>query len=416
MDAAQRLHARYKHPSYRQEYAAWKAKLDAAGGIEKMGLDQRLLPDPAAVRIRAYATQSTHKTLTSLRQGSMIHVHDQDFEHGVRSVFNEAYMTHTSTSPNYQILASLDMGRRQVELEGYELVLKSIELAMTLRERVRSDALLQKYFRVLGPGDMIPSALRPSGIEAYFDPARGWSRMEDAWTRDEFVLDPTRITLDIGRTGLDGDTFKALLIDRFDIQINKTSRNSVLFMVHIGMTRGTVSNLVKVLTTIARDLDDRQAHQSDAERVRFDRKVRSLTVELPPLPNFSRFHPAFQPAPDTTTPEGDMRDAFFLAYDDAACGHVPLDRALFEAVKQGREVVSASFVTPYPPGFPVLMPGQVMTADILNYLLELDVKEIHGYEPAYGLRIFKPAALAALVEESAEFRRAAASDREGVQA
>jgi arginine decarboxylase len=49
----------------------------------------------------------------------MIHVRDQEFDQKVSDAFEEAYMTHTSTSPNYPILASLDMGRRQVELEGY---------------------------------------------------------------------------------------------------------------------------------------------------------------------------------------------------------------------------------------------------------------------------------------------------------
>src|SRR6185369_5024086 len=100
-------------------------------------LERRLVPDPAKARVRVYATQSTHKTLTSLRQGSMIHVYDQDFDRLAHDAFHEAYMTHTSTSPNYQILASLDVGRRQVELEGYELVKKSVELAMMLRARIR---------------------------------------------------------------------------------------------------------------------------------------------------------------------------------------------------------------------------------------------------------------------------------------
>ncbi|MCB1964549.1 MAG: hypothetical protein KDI64_00455, partial [Candidatus Accumulibacter sp.] len=66
-------------------------------------LNSRLMPDPDKVRVRAYACQSTHKTLTALRQGSMIHVHDQDFKDEVEQAFHEAYMTHTSTSPNYQI-------------------------------------------------------------------------------------------------------------------------------------------------------------------------------------------------------------------------------------------------------------------------------------------------------------------------
>jgi arginine decarboxylase len=56
-------------------------------------------------------------------------------------------------------------------------------------------------------------------------------------------------------------------------------------------------------------------------------------------------------------------------------------------------VVCARFVTPYPPGFPVLVPGQVITSEILDYLLALDVTEIHGYEPEFGLRVFRKAAL-----------------------
>jgi arginine decarboxylase len=59
----------------------------------------------------------------------------------------------------------------------------------------------------------------------------------------------------------------------------------------------------------------------------------------------------------------------------------------------GRTVVSATFVTPYPPGFPILVPGQVVTDDILLYMKALDVKEIHGYEAEYGLLVFRPEAL-----------------------
>ncbi|MFP3802218.1 ornithine decarboxylase, partial [Paraburkholderia sp. SIMBA_027] len=105
--------------------------------------------------IRVYATQSTHKTLTSLRQGSMIHVFDQDFASSNSESFREAYMTHTSTSPNYQILASLDIGRRQVELEGYGLVQKQSDLAVSVAQAVARHPLLRKYFRVLSSRDLI---------------------------------------------------------------------------------------------------------------------------------------------------------------------------------------------------------------------------------------------------------------------
>jgi arginine decarboxylase len=395
MESANRLRRRYRSSDYQEAYARWKQQFDALDPEDDATwLDRPLLPDPELVRVRAYATHSTHKTLTALRQGSMIHVNDDDFEHGVRSAFHDAYMTHTSTSPNYQILASLDVGRRQVELEGYDLVQRSIQHAVTLRERVRSDPLLQKYFRVLGPGDMIPAEFRPSGLEQFFHPTGGWANLEDAWGRDEFVLDPTRVTLDVGRTGMDGDTFKKLLMERFDIQINKTSRNTVLFLIHIGTTRGTVAHLVKILCTIAEELDERGRYDSPMEERLNAERVAGLVERYPPLPNFSRFHPAFLAEPDQATREGDMRSAFFLAYDDTACTYVPLNRELTAAVAAGRELVSASFVTPYPPGFPILVPGQVVTTEILEYMEALDVKEIHGYAPDWGLRVFTDEALA----------------------
>jgi arginine decarboxylase len=90
-----------------------------------------------------------------------------------------------------------------------------------------------------------------------------------------------------------------------------------------------------------------------------------------------------------------MRAAFYLAYEDSACEYAKLDGELARDVAAGRIVVCARFVTPYPPGFPVLVPGQVITTDILEYLFALDVTEIHGYEPDFGLRVFTEAALAA---------------------
>jgi arginine/lysine/ornithine decarboxylase len=50
-------------------------------------------------------------------------------------------------------------------------------------------------------------------------------------------------------------------------------------------------------------------------------------------------------------------------------------------------------VIPYPPGFPILVPGQLVTAEILDYMRKLDVREVHGYRPELGLRVFKKGAL-----------------------
>ncbi len=394
MAATARIRKSFASPKYRARHAEWsekRATLDLDD--EASWIDCELLPDPDRARLRVYVTQSTHKTLTSLRQGSMIHVFDQDFEQEAHEAFHEAYMTHTSTSPNYQILASLDVGRRQLELEGYELVRQCVGLAMVIRRQIVDHPLLSKYFRVLRAVDMIPPEFRPSGLERFYDRESGFTRMEEHWGIDEFALDPLRVTLNIGATGMDGDTFRKLLSERYDIQVNKTTRNTVLFMVNIGSTSGSATYLLDVLMRVAQEIEDGADELSDFDRQTRANRVRALTTTLPPLPHFSRFHPAFVDDATGATPEGDMRGAFFLAYDRAQCEHLRMDGPLLEAIRSGRDVVSASFVTPYPPGFPVLVPGQVVTEDILAYMQALDVKEIHGYDADHGLRIFTAEAL-----------------------
>jgi arginine decarboxylase len=344
-------------------------------------------------------THSTHKTLTALRQGSMIHVYDQDFKQKVEEPFHEAYMTHTSTSPNYQILASLDIGRRQMELEGYELVQKQVDHAMALRERIATHPLLRKYFRFLTTGDLIPKEYRPSGIEAYFDSEKRWANMEKCWQTDEFVVDPTRLTLLIGATGVDGDTFKHdYLMKKYGIQINKTSRNTVLFITNIGTTRSSVAYLIEVLVKIAQELDERTEDMSSAELRLHRIKVESLTERLPALPDFSHFHRAFRSDGEAGTPEGDMRKAYFLSYDDARCTYVTLAELKMQLAAR-REVVSSMFVIPYPPGFPILVPGQVVSKEILAFIEALDTREVHGYRPGLGFRVFTDEALAAVETE-----------------
>ena len=406
MHMASLLRQRYRGDDYRARYEAYKeerATLDLED--DAAWLDAPLMPDPDKVRIRVYATQSTHKTLTALRQGSMIHVYDQDFRSKVEEAFHEAYMTHTSTSPNYQILASLDVGRRQVELEGFELVQKQVEMAMVLRQTIATHPLLSKYFRVLRVGDLIPPEFRQSGIKSYYDKEHGWNDIWEAWANDEFTLDATRLTLYVGATGLDGDTFKnEVLMDRYGIQINKTSRNSVLFMTNIGTTRSSTAYLIEVLVNIARELDERLEDASPVERKLHERRVRSLTEELPPLPDFSRFHPAFRQDGAESTPEGDIRSAYFMSYDEEKCEYLGLDDGgIDEAMATGRELVSAGFIIPYPPGFPILVPGQVVSREILAFMRALDVKEIHGYRPELGLRV--------LTEEALEARLGKAKDR-----
>ncbi|MBJ7337888.1 aminotransferase class I/II-fold pyridoxal phosphate-dependent enzyme [Mycolicibacterium sp.] len=392
MATARKLREKLLSDEYRADYEAELTAQSAHPPTDEDLLNRRLRPDPAKARVRVYATQSTHKTLTSLRQGSMIHVFDQDFDQKVSEAFHEAYMAHTSTSPNYQILASLDLGRRQVALEGVELVQRQIENAMQLRDAIDNHPLLSRYMVCLRTSDLIPDDYRPSGIE---QPLRsGLRNMMAAWDADEFVLDPSRITLSIGRTGYDGDTFKRdQLMDRHGVQINKTSRNTVLFMTNIGTTRSSVAFLVEVLVKIAGELDERVSEMGLGERGRFEQTVRRLTTTSASMPNFSGFHEVFRDfAGAEPTPEGDVRRAFYLSYDDANCEYLDTDE-IFERLDSGGEVVSATFVTPYPPGFPVLVPGQVFSREILTFIRELDTPEIHGYKPESGFRVYTEKAI-----------------------
>lgn len=394
MHCAQKLRNLYRSEDYRKQYNAHLEEISQIpeDDIEAL-MKMRLLPDPDKVRIRTYSTQSTHKTLTSLRQGSMIHIFDQDYSSKVEEAFHEAYMTHTSTSPNYQILASLDIGRRQVELEGFELVGKQVEMATVLRQQVSDNPLLSKYFSVLSVEDMIPEEYRPSG-SGYYRTDTDWKQIWQAWEEDEFVLDATRITLYVAGLGVDGDTFKnKFLMDKFGIQVNKTSRNTVLFMTNIGTTRSSVAYLIEVLIHIAEEIEDKLDQISKAEAAVHERNVYSLTEDLPPLPDFSRFHSAFMADPKSSTPEGHIRSAFFLAYDDECCEYLDIHGEIDEVLATGRELVSAGFITPYPPGFPILVPGQVISKEILGFMRKLDVKEIHGYREELGLRVFKQSSL-----------------------
>jgi arginine decarboxylase len=124
-----------------------------------------------------------------------------------------------------------------------------------------------------------------------------------------------------------------------------------------------------------------------AERAAFERSVLHLTNPTAPLPDFSGFHPAFLSQSDPPTTEGDVRKAFFLSYDHTLCEYLPSDD-VEERMESGESVVSATFVTPYPPGFPVLVPGQVFSKEILSFMRSLDTPEIHSYQPVLGYRVY----------------------------
>jgi len=182
-------------------------------------------------------------------------------------------------------------------------------------------------------------------------------------------------------------------MDKHGGQINKASRNTVLFMPNFGTPRSSVAFLVEVLVDIATDLDERLSEAGLAERARFEKKVHRLSTNTAPLPDFSGFHPVFRDHSGTVdTPEGDVRRAFYLSYNDGNCEYLS-GTEIEEKLAAGSQVVSATFVTPYPPGFPVLVPGQLFSQQILTFVRDLDTKEIHGYHPDIGYRVYTDKAI-----------------------
>src|SRR5258707_1076945 len=153
---------------------------------------------PTAMEAGAdYATQSTHKVLSAFSQASMIHVNDPDFrEH----LFRENFNMHTSTSPQYGLIASLDVARKQAVMEGYKLLSRTLALGRELRQQINSTGV----FRVLELADLLPEEVRHDGIR----------------------LDPTKVTVDVSGCGYTVDDLQKELFDRFNIQIEKSTFNT----------------------------------------------------------------------------------------------------------------------------------------------------------------------------------------------
>jgi arginine decarboxylase len=393
MGAANDIEAWLNDPKSVAEYETQQSALGTDPSDETL-LNTRLIPDPRKVKLRVYHTHSTHKSMSALRQGSMLLVKDVEF-HTVQAQFREAVFTHASTSPNQQLIASLDVARRQMELEGYGLVHNAIGISLAIREAINTHPLISKYFTVLGADKMVPVEYRTSGFTDYLDSKTNWAVARRSLQEDEFCLDPTRMTLVCGTAGYDGTQFKGLLANSYNIQINKTSRNSVLLQSNINNTRSDVAHLIRVLVEISTEIEQRLAQGGPNVRQAFEARVKSLMTDVPDLPNFSHFHDAYRKDAGKRTNEGDIRGGFYAAYDADGCEYIRLaDPEIDRRLKEGPDLVSANFVIPYPPGFPIMVPGQVITQETIDFMRKLDVKEIHGYDAAKGLKLVRTEATA----------------------
>ena len=394
MGAASDIEAWLQDPNSVEAYEKQQAELGDNPSDETL-LKTRLIPDPRKVKLRVYQTNSTHKSMSALRQGSMLFVKDVDF-HTVEAQFKEAVFTHASTSPNQQLIASLDVARRQMELEGYGLVHNAIEVALAIRQAVgRASADLEVFPHSRRRQDGAGGVPRRAASSTSSTRRRTGRRRSSSMQEDEFCLDPTRMTLVCGTAGFDGTQFKGMLANRYNIQLNKTSRNSVLLQSNINNTRSDVAHLIRVLVEISSEIEQRLAQGGPNVRQAFEARVKSLMTDVPDLPNFSHFHDAFRQDAGKRTNEGDMRSGSSppttrTGANTSRCADPEIDRRL----KEGPDLVSANFVIPYPPGFPIMVPGQVITQETIDFMRKLDVKEIHGYDATEGLKLVRAEALA----------------------
>ncbi len=348
-----------------------------------------------------FATQSPHKLLAALSQSSMIHVQHSETKRLDMARFNEAFMMHTSTSPQYGIIASCDVAAAMMEQPaGRALVQETIDEALGFRRAmtaVRDQLKGSWWFEVWQPEAM---AERPVDEKSRWvlRPGDRWHGFEGL-AENHVLVDPIKVTMLTPGLSADGSMqdlgIPAAVVTRFlsarRIEIEKTGLYSFLVLFSMGITRGKWSTLVTELINF-KDLYDANAPLT---------RVLPSLVEAHPEAYAAmglgdlceQMHRAYREddLPNahrdmyTTLPEMAMRPAD--AYERLVRGQV-------ESVEiddlAGRTL--AVMVVPYPPGIPLIMPGERITPatkpihDYLLYAREFD-RRFPGFETdIHGLR------------------------------
>jgi len=251
-----------------------------------------------------YITHSAHKVISAFSQASYIHVNDPDFD---ADFFHEVYSIYSSTSPKYQLIASLDVCHKQLEMEGYSIINQLLEHVALLKEQMRSF----KHIRILDMTD----------FKKAFDHFEG----------DNVGHDPLKILIDV--SALDYSTYEIhrYLRDDIGLEIEKYTHSTMLVLLTLGGTRSKVIRLYNAL----KKLDQNKV---SIPRTKNRRKLRK---NIPPI------NLACLPS-----------EAFFGERES-----MELDLSVGQ--------ISAGLVTPYPPGIPVLVPGQKIEQAQIDYLRAL---------------------------------------------
>ena len=320
-----------------------------------------------------YETQSTHKLLAAFSQASMIHVKGEINE----ATFNEAFMMHTSTSPFYPIVASTETAAAMMRGNvGHRLIDESIDRAIRFRKEIKrlreeSDSWFFDVWQPENIGTKECCELKPE------DKWHGFRNID----QEHMYLDPIKVTL--LTPGLNGDgtmaergipaSIVSKYLDDRGVIVEKTGPYNLLFLFSFGIDNTKAMGLLRELCNFRRDYDRnleiKEAIPSlykkdpsfyDGMRLQeLAQGIHKLIVEHD-LPNMM-FH-AFETLPKMVmTP--------FDAFQRELNGEVEEVR-----IQDMQDKVNANMILPYPPGVPLVMPGEMLTADnraVLDFMLML---------------------------------------------
>lgn len=331
---------------------------------------------PRAKESMIFSTQSTHKLLAGLSQASQVLVRESESVKLDQDAFNEAYLMHTSTSPQYSIIASCDVAAAMMEAPGgTALVEESILEALDFRramKKVDADYGDDWWFQVWGP-----DKFSEEGIGTQDD----WMiRAEENWhgfgklAPGFNMLDPIKATIvtpgldlsgQFGETGIPASIVTKYLAEH-GVIIEKCGLYSFFIMFTIGITKGRWNTLVTALQQFKDDYDRnmpmwRVMPQFAAANPRYEtRGLRDLCTEI------HRFYAERDVARLTTEMYlSDMVPAMKPSDAFSHMAHRKIERVAIDEL-EGR--ITAILLTPYPPGIPLLIPGERFNRTIVDYL------------------------------------------------
>ena len=323
-----------------------------------------------------FSTQSTHKLLAGLSQASQILVQDSESRRLDRDIFNEAYLMHTSTSPQYAIIASCDVAAAMMEEPGgTALVEESIAEALDFRRAMRKvdeEYGADWWFKVWGPDDLSEEGIEER--EAWMlKPGERWHGFGDLAPGFN-MLDPIKATVITPGLDVDGDFadwgIPAAIVTKYlaehGVIVEKCGLYSFFIMFTIGITKGRWNTMVTELQQFKDDYDRNQPlwkvlPEFCQKHPRYERVgLRDLCRQI---------HDVYKSSDvarlTTEMYLSDMVPAMPPAEAFARMAHRQIERVEIDRL-EGR--VTSVLLTPYPPGIPLLIPGERFNATIVRYL------------------------------------------------